>query len=105
MKKLKSICKIPVFSDDSEIRKQQFKQLHDKQMQFGINNGWWEEFDHKGPIRVWYISIEQFNNWPSVLVNCGLFASKSEARKNGHNKPLEIGTFLLFKGREKFIIF
>jgi len=77
---------------------------HDDIMRFGQKQGWWTEFDDKGPVRVWYVDSAKFKFWSQILVELGFFKSIAEAKNRGWNKPLEIGTFVHFKGREKFIV-
>ncbi len=77
---------------------------HSSLMEFGKEQGWWEEFDHIGPIRRWYIDVKKFATWAHLLADLKFFPSVAQARKAGHGKPVVIGEFKMFKGREKFII-
>lgn len=81
-----------------------WKREHLRRMECGKRYGWWDEYDDVGPIRLWYVDVQKFPTWAHLLAANGFFPSISQARKAGHDKPLTVGEFRLFKGREKFIV-
>lgn len=105
---------------------------HDDMMRIGIENGWWEEYNERGPIRVWRVylfgddalvsvlrTIDNYDlkklprpRYLSQLLSAiGFYRSVSEARASGHGSELAEGDLLLRlplphggKGQERFII-
>jgi len=80
---------------------------HLEMMQFGVDQGWWEEYDDKGPIKVHMASIEAWRGSyrSQLLADLGLFDSVGDARRAGWTQKIQgPETFSLFKGRVKVVI-
>jgi hypothetical protein len=67
------------------------------------------EFDHNGeaicPIKTFSmkkLQEENKNTMAHIMFELGIFKSVGEARKNGWNKPLELGEFCVTKKKIKF---
>lgn len=71
--------------------------------EFGRRNGWWEDWNENEPIPFpKTFKIDQFGpngSFANILVDLGVFSSLTQARKNGFDKPLEIGDFTFGKKR------
>jgi hypothetical protein len=105
---------------------------HTEMMALGVSQGWWEEFNDNGPIRVWRITLCDSHAWASrlhydrkwrvcmispcqfwsqLLTQLGFFKSVRDAKAAGWNKPLTPDVILLRlplrfggKGQERFEI-
>lgn len=56
-----------------------------------------------GPLRDTdvFLRVPEGTMWGKVLVACGAFSSRGEARRNGWNKPIERGFDLFRMGKKK----
>ena len=65
--------------------------------EIGVREGWWEDWNESGPIPFpKNFSITELGEGATianVVVGLGLFPSINQARKNGFNAPLTLGTF------------
>jgi|ERR1019366_3392878 hypothetical protein len=77
-------------------------------MQFGVDLGWWESFDAKGPIPfakvVSIASLSPNATMAHALFSAGFIESISWGRKNGWGRPVQLGTFKVDKKRHSIKI-
>lgn len=81
----------------------QLKEKHNEFMQVGMQSGWWSDVTERGDpvpnavvVDKAILSPEQ-TTMAHILAELGWFQSVTEARKNGWNKPIELGEFWFFK--------
>lgn len=71
--------------------------------ELGRRKGWWQDFDLNGPIPFpIQINKEDFEGqtMAHVMASVGHFKSVNEAKKNGWDKPIEVGIFKVGKKRK-----
>jgi len=87
-------------------------QTHTEMMQRGVAEGWWEDYDEHGPIRVWRVklfdevarvtvkrshNVHRYTEIPrprylsQLLTALGFYDSVSSARRAGHTGEVEEG--------------
>lgn len=72
-------------------------------LQMGVDLGWWEEFDEDRldpiapPITFKMSDFPDGTLMAHIIHKAGLFPSVSQARKNGWDRPIEVGTWSLTK--------
>lgn len=117
--------------EEKELLLQQTKAKNDEGMQIGITGGWWESLDDRGhPVpwadlfiikhreikRMVWKSSKNFawetidtldvheNTMAHIVHRISWFDSVGEARKNGWNRPIEVGEFKFKKQNKRLIV-
>lgn len=75
----------------------------------GVREGWWESVNERGepvpfPIEVSVSSLPANATMAHALAKAGVFSSVSEARKNGWNKPIELGLVEFKRNKKRVMI-
>ncbi len=92
----KIFFKKAIAEDDPELRREFFKTAEKFSDLHGSLEGWWE-LDSNGRKMAFakVVNISEFeeheNTMAHVLAKVGVFESVSEAKRNGWNKPIELG--------------
>ena len=69
-----------------------------------LDFSWWELDENLDPVKLVQVTLNSFPSMSHMMEHHKMFPSVSEARKNGWNRPMEIGEFLLKKKRVLFRI-
>lgn len=70
-------------------------------MEFGVSQGWWEEYDDIGPFKTIRVDSSNYTNkkMSHIMVDAGLFTSLNQARSAGWDKDVVVGRHLIKKRR------
>lgn len=71
-------------------------------LEFGKRLGWWKDYTVDGPISPVVTKLQRDyhdKTMAHVMADLGWFPSVSQARKNGWDKPVELGTHRVGKNR------
>lgn len=81
---------------------------HDQCMQFGIANGWWPDYNDKGPLDFPRIvrrsALPHGARMSHAIFAAGFASSVSDARRNGWDKPLQGGVHIIDKMQHRIKI-
>lgn len=72
-----------------EERAEVFRQRHIEAMEEGVRQGWWKEWDDRGPIDERHFPEGTF--WDVIASKLKLFKSVTQARKNGWSGAVTAG--------------
>lgn len=84
------------------------RSLHIAMMEFGVRQGWWEDFDERGPIP--FPKEFHLSDFPAepllahLAVKLEVFPSFTQACKNGMKVPLTLGLHTFRKGKIRAVV-